>query len=59
MTEVQAHLIRGSEKVISHYRQLLAGAKNAEERELYLSRIEREHRVLARLQHGLSERSAA
>jgi hypothetical protein len=37
-------LIRGSEKVIDHYRVLLAGTKNEKERELYRSRIEREER---------------
>jgi hypothetical protein len=43
---IQDLLIRGSEKVIGHYRLLLASAKNEEERELYRSRIEREQRLL-------------
>ena len=59
MTDVQDMLIRGSEKVISHYRLLLAAAKSEEERELYLSRIEREQQLIDRLQHALPERFAA
>jgi hypothetical protein len=51
-------LIRGSEKVIGHYR-LLASAKNDEERELYSSRIERERRLLDELHGGFSKRIAA
>jgi hypothetical protein len=45
MTDVRGLLIRGSEKVIDHYRLLLAGAATERERELYLSRIEREQRL--------------
>ena len=52
-------LIRGSEKVIGHYRRLLASAKNEEERELYRSRIERERRLLDELHGGFPDRFAA
>jgi hypothetical protein len=51
-------LIRGSEKVIGHYRRLLASAKNEEERELYRSRIECERRLLDELDGGLPDRFA-
>jgi hypothetical protein len=53
MSGIRALLIRGSEKVIGHYRLLLASAKDEEERELYRSRIERERRLLDEL-HGSS-----
>jgi hypothetical protein len=59
MTDVRALLIRGSEKVIDHYRLLLASAKDEKERELYRSRIEREQRLLDELQGGLRDRFAA
>lgn len=59
MTDILALLVRGSEKVIAHYRLLLASAKTEEERELCLSRIEREQAVLDRLQRGFPERFAA
>ncbi|MCP3402128.1 MULTISPECIES: hypothetical protein [unclassified Bradyrhizobium] len=59
MIGIRALLIRGSEKVIHHYHLLLARAKTDEERELYLGRIEREHRVLDQLQCSFSERSLA
>jgi hypothetical protein len=55
---IQDLLIRGSEKVIGHYRRLLASAKNEEERELYRSRIERERRLLDELHGGLPDRFA-
>jgi hypothetical protein len=42
-------LIHGSEKVIGHYRLLLARAKTEEELELYRSRIERERQLLDEL----------
>jgi len=58
MTDIRALLSRGSEKVIDRYRLLLAGTKT-EERELYLSRIEREQRFLDQLHGGFSERAAA
>jgi hypothetical protein len=41
MSGIRDLLIRGSKKVIGHYRLLLASAKNEEERELYRSRIAR------------------
>ncbi|MBR0908275.1 hypothetical protein [Bradyrhizobium liaoningense] len=47
MIDVWDTLIRGSEKIIVHYRLLLASAKTEKERELYLNRIERERRLLA------------
>jgi hypothetical protein len=59
MTDLRALLIRGSEKVIAHYRLLLASAKTEKERELYLTRIEREQAVLDQLQRGFPERFAA
>jgi hypothetical protein len=46
MTGARDLLVRGSEKVIAHYRLLLAGAKTERERDLYLARIEREQRLL-------------
>ncbi|WP_234681639.1 hypothetical protein [Bradyrhizobium monzae] len=60
MSDVRDLIIRGSEKVIRHYRLLLAGARTDDERELYRSRIEREQRLLDALQGGdLLDRSAA
>jgi hypothetical protein len=59
MTDVRDLLIRGSEKVIDHYPLLLASAKTERERQLYLSRIEREERLLDQLQGGLPNRVAA
>jgi hypothetical protein len=59
MTDISNLLIRSSEKVIVHYRLLIASAKDEKERELYLSRIEREQRLLDQLQGGLPERFAA
>ncbi|MHC2337889.1 hypothetical protein [Bradyrhizobium sp. USDA 4454] len=59
VTDMREMLIYGSEKVIFHYRQLLASAKTEKERELYLSRIEREQRLLGQLRDGLPRRSAA
>jgi hypothetical protein len=59
MTDVRDLLIRGSEKVIDDYRLLLASAKTERERQLYLSRIEREDRLHGQLQGGLPNRVAA
>ncbi|MCK1422811.1 hypothetical protein IVA87_06740 [Bradyrhizobium sp. 147] len=59
MSDVRNLLIRGSEKVIQHYRLLLASAKTESERQLYRSRIEREQRLLETLQDGVPQRSAA
>jgi hypothetical protein len=59
VTDVREKLIRGSEKVIAHYRLLLASAKTENERELYLNRIEREQRLLDQLRDGMPRRSAA
>ncbi|MBR0736965.1 hypothetical protein JQ581_08490 [Bradyrhizobium liaoningense] len=59
MTAVRDLLIRGSEKVVGHYRVLLAGAKTERERALYLERIEREKRLLDQLRDGLPMRDAA
>ena len=59
MTDVRDMLIRGSEKVIAHYRLLLAGAKTEKERELYRSRIEREQRFMDQLEDDLPGRFAA
>ncbi|MDH2352328.1 hypothetical protein QCM80_16965 [Bradyrhizobium sp. SSUT112] len=59
MSNVHDLFIRGSEKVIRHYRVLLAGARTESERELYRSRIEREQRLLDALQGDFPDRSAA
>jgi hypothetical protein len=59
MSDVRDLLIRGSEKVIRHYRLLLAGARTESEREFYRSRIQREQRLLDELQGRLPDRSAA
>ena len=59
MSSIRDLLIRGSEKVIGHYRLLLASAKNEEERELYRSRIEREQRRLDELHGHFLDRFAA
>jgi hypothetical protein len=59
MTDVKDLLLRGSEKVIDHYRLLLASAKTEKERELYRSRIEREQRLVDQLRGGLPGRFAA
>ncbi|WP_298881955.1 hypothetical protein [uncultured Bradyrhizobium sp.] len=59
MTDVRSMLIRSSEKVIAHYRLLLAGTKSYKERDLYLTRIEREQRLLDGLPDGMPRRSAA
>ncbi|MCP3442331.1 hypothetical protein [Bradyrhizobium sp. CCGUVB14] len=57
MSDVREMLIRGSEKVIAHYRRPLAGTDR--ERELYHGRIEREQRLLEQLRAGMPRRSAA
>ncbi len=59
MTDVRDLLICGSEKIIAHYRLLLASAKTEKERELYRNRIEREQRLLDELQGGFPDRFAA
>ncbi len=59
MSGIRDLLIRGSKKVIGHYRLLLASAKKEEERELYRSRIEREQRLLDELHGGFPDRFAA
>ena len=52
MSGIQDLLIRGSEKVIGHYRLLLASAKNEKELELYRRRIAREQQLLDELHGG-------
>ncbi len=59
MSGIREPLIRGSEKVIGHYRLLLVRAKKEEERELYRTRIEREQRLLDELRGGFPDRFAA
>ncbi|WP_298253181.1 hypothetical protein [Bradyrhizobium sp.] len=59
MSNIRDLLIRGSKKVIGHYRLLLASAKDEEERELYRSRIEREQRLLDELHGRFLDRFAA
>jgi hypothetical protein len=59
MSGIRDLLTRGSEKVIGHYRLLLASAKNEEEHELYRSRIDREQRLLDELHGGFPDGFAA
>jgi hypothetical protein len=59
MSGIRDLLIRGSEKVIGHYRLLLASAKNEEERERYRCRIEHEQRLLDELHGRFPDRFAA
>jgi len=59
MSGIRDLLMRGSKKVIGHYRLLLASAKTEQERELYRSRIEREQRLLDELHGGFPDRFAA
>ena len=59
MSDIRELLIRGSKKVIGHYRLLLASAKDEEERVLCRSRIEREQRLLDELQGGFPARFVA
>jgi hypothetical protein len=59
MSGIRDLLIRGSKKVIGHYRLLLASAKKEEERELYRSRIAREQRLLDELHGDFPDRFAA
>jgi len=59
VSSIRDLLIDGSEKVIGHYRLLLASAKTEEERELYRSRIERERRLLDELYKSFPDRFAA
>ena len=57
MSGVGEMLIRGSEKVIAHYRRPLAGIDR--EHEFYHARIEREQRLLEQLRAGMPRSSAA
>jgi hypothetical protein len=59
MSDLRNLLIRGSEKVIGHYRVLLASAKTESERQFYRSRIEREQHLLDELRGGFPDRAAA
>lgn len=59
MTDIHDLLIRGSQKVIGHYRLLLASAKSEGEGQLYRDRIEREQRLLDQLQGHFPDRFAA
>jgi hypothetical protein len=59
MIGIRDLLISGSEKVVGHYRLLLASAKNERERELYRSRIEREQRLLDEVRCDFPDRFAA
>lgn len=59
MGDVRELLIRGSEKIIGHYRLLLASAKTERERQLYRARIEREQRLLDELEGRVSDSRAA
>ncbi len=59
MSKFRDLLIRGSEKVVGHYRLLLVSAKSDSERQLYQTRIEREQRLLDQLQGVFLDRFAA
>ncbi|MGY4474824.1 hypothetical protein [Bradyrhizobium sp. USDA 3364] len=59
MTDIRELLIQGREKIIGHYRLLLARAKTEKEAELYRSRIEREQRLLDELRDDFPDRFAA
>lgn len=59
MSDLRDLLIRGSEKVIEHYRFLLGNAKDANEHYLYSTRIDREQALLDQLKGGFQDRSAA
>ncbi len=59
MSDIRDLLIRGSEKIIGHYRLLLTSAKNEQERELYTSRIECEQLLLDELHGRFPDRFAA
>ena len=59
MSKFRDLLIRGSEKVVGHYRLLLVSAKSDSERQLYQTRIEREQRLLDQLQVVFLDRFAA
>jgi hypothetical protein len=59
MSGIQDLLIHGSQKVIGHYRLLLASAKTEQERNLYKSRIDRELRLLDELHGRFADRFAA
>lgn len=59
MTDIRVFLIRGSEKIISHYRLLLASSKTEKERDLYRSRIEREQKLLDELRGNFPDQLAA
>ena len=58
MTSLQDVLMRGSMKVIEHYRSLLENAKNEQERDLYRRRIEREQLLMDELRGFQSRRAA-
>jgi hypothetical protein len=49
MTSIREVLVRGSEKVISHYQFLLDTAKSETERMHFRQRIEEERRLLQQL----------
>lgn len=50
MVDVTSVLVNGSNKVIDHYKRLLASTNAEEERQLYIERIEREQKLLSKLQ---------
>lgn len=52
MSDVRDVLIRGSVKIIEHYRFLLSRTPNERDRALYRGRIEREQRLLTDLLQG-------
>ena len=56
-TDIRVFLIRGSEKIISYYRLLLASSKPR--RSAYRSRIEREQKLLDELRGNFPDRLAA
>ncbi|VIO78214.1 hypothetical protein CI1B_72920 [Bradyrhizobium ivorense] len=59
MIELQRTLIRGSEKIIGHYRYLLATATSERERERFRQRIDEEQLLLDRLRQTDARSRAA
>jgi hypothetical protein len=59
VNDVEEFLVRGSKKIIDHYRYLLDRTPSKKERDLYQARIEREQVLLNRLLENVLERRAA
>lgn len=59
MSDVHEFLVRGSMKIIEHYRLLLDRTSSNKERDLYQARIEREQVALNRLLQNVSTQRRA